>query len=426
MADKNTSEKDQISVSLARQPVFDAKRRIWGYELFCVAAAGDISSGLPEESKVAVNLAESTYIGLQQILDRSRKIIVNFSEKGILDNLPYALPSALTVIKISRPLNAWHSALESLSMLKSDGYMIAVDWDSALPDNGSLLGLADIICVDAPSMNKEKLSVEAARAAKNNIMLLANQVEDAAAFDACMRLGFKLFRGHFFKTQEKISVKKMSTGEASRFQLFKTIEQEDPDFDKLAKIIQDDVSISFRLLSYLNSAAFGFPQKVRSIKQAISLLGWRKTKNWLRVAVLTGMACSKISDELIFLATQRGMFLETIGVEHDYWGFDPDTLHLLGMFSLLDVILGSSMDDIVQYLPLEEKLKAALRRDPNNEYYPLLRLAEYLEEAKWAEGESMMRQLNLDSRKVKEAFQKSVNWANELASTQASEIANKD
>jgi c-di-GMP phosphodiesterase len=427
MTDKNTSEIDQISVSLARQPVFDVKRRLWGYELFCVAGAGDVSSGLTDGGGVAVNLAESTYIGLQQILDRGKKIIVNFSEKGILDNLPYALPAALTVIKVTRSLPLGQSALDSLNTLKSDGYMIAVEWFSNQPGNGGFLDLADIICMDVSSLSKEDLAVEVDRARQNDVMLMADQVEDAALFDACLGLGFNLFRGHFFKAQEQISVRKMSAGEVSRFQIFRFIEQEDPDFDQLAKIIQDDVSISFRLLSYLNSAAFGFPQKVRSIRQAISLLGWRKIKNWLRVAVLTGMARNKTAaDELIFLATQRGMFLETIGIEHDYWGFDPDTLHLLGMFSLLDAILGISMKEIVRYLPLEEKLKAALRRDPNNEYLTLLRLAECLEEAKWTEGERMIQQLSLDEGKVKAAFQKSVNWANELVLMQLSEAANKD
>jgi c-di-GMP-related signal transduction protein len=68
---------------------------------------------------------------------------------------------------------------------------------------------------------------------------------------------------------------------------------------------------------------------------------------------------------------------------------------------------------------LENKLKAALCKEPNNEYLPLLHLAGYFEEARWAEAEKLIHQLNLDARKVKAAFQTSVNWAGELTALQS-------
>ena len=185
------------------------------------------------------------------------------------------------------------------------------------------------------------------------------------------------------------------------------------------KTIQTDVSISFRLLAFLNSSAFGLPQKIKSIRQAILLLGWQKIKNWLRVVLLSDMNQSMDISELVLLSAQRGRFLELVAREHDFWGFDPNSLNLLGIFSLLDALLGIPMTEIVEYLPLEDKLKAALCREPNNEYLPLLHLSGYFEEARWAEAEKMIQQLNLDAGKVKSAFQASVNWADELAVLQS-------
>jgi EAL and modified HD-GYP domain-containing signal transduction protein len=69
----------------------------------------------------------------------------------------------------------------------------------------------------------------------------------------------------------------------------------------------------------------------------------------------------------------------------------------------------------VGYLPLENRLKAALCREANNEYLPLLHLTRCLEEAKWEKAEKMIHQLNLDVNKIKAAFQTSVDWAGELA-----------
>ena len=79
------------------------------------------------------------------------------------------------------------------------------------------------------------------------------------------------------------------------------------------------------------------------------------------------------------------------------------------------------MEEIVTYLPLDSKLKAALCREPNNEYFPLLQLAQCYEEARWEDGRQMVQQLNLDSDKVQAAFQLSVDWANEMVTLHAAQ-----
>ena len=83
MNEKKTQNEHPVSVSIARQPVFDEKGRLWGYELFCVGSDETTRSGFPEHENVALNVASSAYIGLQQILERGKKIIVNFNEKSM-------------------------------------------------------------------------------------------------------------------------------------------------------------------------------------------------------------------------------------------------------------------------------------------------------------------------------------------------------
>jgi len=84
----------------------------------------------------------------------------------------------------------------------------------------------------------------------------------------------------------------------------------------MAETIQADAAINFRLLAYLNSAAFGLRQKIISTHQSIALLGWHKMKNWMRVVVLTDMSQSKEAAELVMLAAQRGKFIEQVARTH--------------------------------------------------------------------------------------------------------------
>ena len=407
-----------ISVSIARQPIFDDKRRLWGYVLVCVGESGPLSEA-PQGEEVAVSVVSSAYMGLQHIVERGKKVMIAFTEKDILEQLPYALPPELIMVQVSQNLLDNPEVSAALTRLKSDGYALAVNGLNPSAGVKDLYTLADMISLDVRELTRPVLTEIVSRAGNYPCGLLAMQVRDGAQFFMCRDLGFTLFHGPFFKLPDTVEVRKLTSNETARFSLLHMLEQEEPDFDKLAETIQADVSISFRLLAYLNSAAFGLRSKVQSISQAISLLGWRKMKNWLRVVLLNDMSQKAETPELMTVAIQRGKFLERIGRDHDYWGFDPESLHLLGIFSLLDAMLGMPMTEIVTYLPLDSKLKSALCGEPNNEYLPLLQLAQHYEEGRWEEGRQMIQQLNLDPAKVQAAYQESVNWANEMASLHA-------
>ncbi len=120
---QNTS--DRSSVSIARQPIFDEKRRLWGYELFCV---GEGPSATPDctPENTAINVAASAYMGLQQILNQGHIIMLNFDEIGILDDMPYALPPVLAAVQVDEQVFLRPTIPDMLARLKSDGYLIAV------------------------------------------------------------------------------------------------------------------------------------------------------------------------------------------------------------------------------------------------------------------------------------------------------------
>jgi c-di-GMP phosphodiesterase len=416
MMNNHKPDHDGLSVSIARQPIFDDRGLLWGYEIFCIGSTEIPCPRLPDQPDIGINIESNAYLSLQQAFQGERKIMASFSEKSILDKLPYALPPFLTVMKVCEQVSREIAAMEGLIRLKADGYLVAVRGFSGQPGNEMLYSMADLIIVETGNKEKEALARELALARKFSKVVLAAQVQDRKLYEVCKDLGFSLFHGPFFKLPDRITVRKLSSNEALRLKLLKQIENDKPDLNLLAETIQSDATISFRLLSYLNSAAFAFTRKIKSIHQAITLLGWIRIKNWLRVLLLTDMSPSRNAQELVLLSAQRGKFLELVAREHDFWGFDPESLHLLGIFSLLDALLDLPMTEIVGNLPLDNKMKAALCREPNNEYLPLLHLVQYLEEARWADAETMIRQLNLDSKKVMVAFQNSINWASELDS----------
>ena len=408
------SEADSLSVSIARRPVFDNRGRLWGYELFCVGGGETPFGNFPYQSDTAINVASSAYLCLQRILQGGKKIMVDFTEKNILDKLPYVLPPLHSAVKVGEDIIRQPSGMEVLNRLKLDGYPIAIRSFTGNPECEQLYKLASIIAIETRGKEGEGIQADLARARHYSALPLASEVQDRHLYEICRGLKFPLFSGPYFKYPDKTTVRKLTSSEVLRFSLLKLIETEDPETPQIAEAIQSDVTISFRLLAFLNSAAFAFSQRIKSIRQAVALLGWYNIKSWLRVILLTDMSQSREEEELVLLSAQRGMFLEYVSREHDFWGFDPGSLHLLGLFSLLDTLLALPMAEIVAHLPLDNKLKAALCHEPNNEYTPLLRMAQCFEEARWPDVDTMIQQLNLDRTKAMEAFQKAADWASGL------------
>jgi c-di-GMP phosphodiesterase len=131
------------------------------------------------------------------------------------------------------------------------------------------------------------------------------------------------------------------------------------DSSRLVEIIQTDLSISYRLLKYINSAFFGLQIKVTSIPRAVSMLGTRNLRQWLQVVILSDVNTEDKAHELVRISVQRARFLHLLAARHPV-PFDQDGMFLLGFFSLLDAILDQSMGLVLEEIPLDPAIKRAL------------------------------------------------------------------
>ena len=406
--------REQHSIFFTKQPILNTKRSIWGYELLGAEMKGDLYEVFPQQESAA-GLCSSTYQGLQEAMKRDKKIMIGFDDTSILAGLPHALPATSGVIRVLPGVRM--AGLDiALQGLRSEGYLSMIETvpGQTLPD--AICSQADIISFDFSAGKPDQDEWE--RIQQYPAVMLARGLKTLEQFQATRDMGFSLFQGSFFKEPECVPGRKLGSGEMARLNLFRLMESEEIDIKDLAAAIRSDVAVSFRLLSFLNSATFGFRQNIQSIDQAIMLLGWIKLKSWLRAVLLVDMTGKdEVPQELAALSLQRGKFFELLATEYDYWGFNPSTLFLVGLFSLMDAILGMPMEEVVEMLPLEAKLKVALKRDANSEYRPLFELLDCLEDADWSMLETLTQKLCLDLDAVKKAFVTARNWADGFFAT---------
>lgn len=394
----------------ARQPILMPDQSLWGYELLfrnsSEATSADISDSYDATLRVAANLCAAP----GENLPDNVKLVVNFSHKAIIDKIPYSLPAGKTVVQIPETTPPTPNLIKALQELSQDNYYIAIDDFEARPQGEFLIAYADAIIVDFLSADEDKLKRICNLCKEYNTKLIAKRVENTDQFNMAQKLGFNFFQGFYFKRPENVKGRKLRSGEIVKLKLLKLIEDPSPDFEALAEALQNDVSISFRLLTLLNSPTFGFSQKITSIKQALVLAGWKMVKNWLRVILLTDLTPKEKSRELPQLATQRAKFLQLLAQKSEK-NLPADSMFLLGLFSLLNAMFDLPMQELTSYLPLEKEINEALCSEENM-YSRYLDITSFFESGDWDNLEFMLDELELDPVMVSKSYYESTRWAN--------------
>jgi EAL and modified HD-GYP domain-containing signal transduction protein len=386
---------------LTRLPIFHTNKTVWGYEIQATSDTG--------QSTVGTTIIAGDSVGLQNIVARSKKILIAYTYDQIANELPHAIPAANSAIQVATEYQLDATITEVLDRLHAEGHTLALEWHPATTPASPLLEKSQVITVTSPAAFEDPALQTAVQ--KTHALILCKNVNTEDDFRSLAQRGGSLFQGRAFTQPEVIPGKKISAHQGSRLRLLEVIEQEDPDLNKLAQTVQTDVTLSYKLLTYLNSPAFGFARKIESIRQAITLLGWRQMRNWLRAMLLADMAQNEQQTELAHFALRRGKFLEELVKTYDYWDFKPEEMFLLGMFSLLDAMLGIPMATVLESLPLSDFQKKALLGDPNCAHRPLLDLMLACEDGT---EEPLAQALGLDIPTVKRLHSEATAWATSI------------
>ncbi|MDL2210498.1 HDOD domain-containing protein [Desulfovibrio sp. OttesenSCG-928-O18] len=400
---------------VARQPVFDLKGKIWGYELLYRRPrnleTADISSGAVATASVIINGYEMVRPGLSQ----SQKILINFTSDMIETQVIKLLPRDMCVVEILEDVDPTPEVIAAIADIKAAGYTVAVD-DYVGQDNlQPFLAMADIIKVDVLGLDAAEIARHALSARGKKCLLLAEKVEDLKMAALCRQLGFSLFQGFFFSKPEVVVGKKVTTSQAVRMHILALCVGDDVDIKAVSEAVLHDPVITANFLKFVNSAHFGLRKRIRSVHHALAMVGPITFMQWLCVSVLATLENSPISHELAFLASQRAKFLESLGKHLDSRrllppGVSVSSLFLTGLFSLLESVMGMPLADALDGVPLEPEVVTALSGGVSL-YTPWIKLMNHYERGEWDEAIPLARQLHLAESDLTEAYGKALEWS---------------
>jgi len=344
---------------IARQPILDSAQQLYGYELLFRSGAEIAYADMDANRAASATLDISLLLGAG-FFTEGHPAFINCTREALCSGLVDTLPRDLVVLEILEDVPADEETLRECHRLKAAGYTIALDDIVSTTERLSLFEVADIIKVDFLLTDREQQHAIARRFRRSRVTLLAEKVETHEQFRAATGMGYTLFQGYFFCRPQTMQARDLPSAHLGYLEILRRAYEPDVDVPELARAIREEPSLCYRLLRYLNSAAWGV-HPVQSILHALNLLGRDEIRKWVSMVAAISLAGPR-SKELIRLALIRARFGELVA---DHLQVASTEFFLTGLFSLLDAILDRPLAQIVERIPISEPCREALNGASN-------------------------------------------------------------
>lgn len=344
-------------VFVGRQPIYDRKLGVYGYELLFRSGEVNNAAGAVSADGATSQTIVNTFIeiGLEKIVG-SRYAFINLTESFFLEENKLPISPKQVILEVLEDIPVTDKLIEAVKRLHKQGFIIALDDYIYNPAHKPLIEMAEIIKIDLMAMSREELIKHVKILKPFNKKLLAEKIETLDEFDLCMDLGFDYFQGYFLSKPRIIKSATLPQNKLAIMNILSLLQDGDSDIDDIDEAISSDVAMSYKILKLMNSAFFNFSNKIESIKQALLLLGRKKLNSW---ASMTAM--SKLDDqpsEMIRIAMTRAKMCELLAEQA---GLKPvENFFTTGLFSALDILMQNSLDSLLKPLPISDDLREAV------------------------------------------------------------------
>jgi c-di-GMP-related signal transduction protein len=405
-----------MDIYLARQPIFNTKKKICAYELLFRDGPSNAFPTIDGDTASSKLLANSFCSMGVESLTGGKKAYINFTENLILKRVPMMFPSHEIMVEVLEDVNPTPDVISACREMSQAGYGIALDDFLYKPGLKPLISIANVVKVDFRSMPMDQITASVSLLSDFSVKFLAEKVETYEEFNKASDMGFEFFQGYFFSKPEVIRGRDVDGGNINLLRIMAEANKEDFRFAELEKLISRDVSISYKLMRYMNSPYFRRVQEISSIRHAIVMLGERGVRRFVSLIAMAKLAGAK-PDELLKTSIVRARLCELLGKEAGGDGRDGSEHFTVGLFSLIDAILDTPMETIMKKLPLSGRIKQALLAG-EGDLAQFLTLAASYQRGDWEEANKAATTLGVNMEAVPKYYLESLAWADSLSPAQ--------
>ena len=248
--------------------------------------------------------------------------------------------------------------------LKQRGFILGLNHVEAADSTSALLEKADIIQIDVTAFNGLDLRELSRNLKKRHnggsppLQLVARNVQSHDDYQFCHKSGFDLFQGAFISSRESLHPVGGGGNHMTVLHIVDMLLREQS-FSAIAEQLKNEPTLSYKLLRYINSAAMGLQQPVNNLTEALVLIGRVKFARWTSLLLFDFVNPTYREISLAERALTRGRTLELLAGKGNIPN-DPAHFFLIGLFSLLDKVLGQPLPELLEKAALPDVVREAL------------------------------------------------------------------
>ena len=393
---------------IARQPILGSNGNVIGYELLYYQDSGLTFHAHDSNTAQAIvqffnQLDESSFLD-------DKEAFLTFTPNLLMQNIPRVFDPRKLVIQIEDNVLIHPVARMMLQRYKKQGYrlsLIGFQFNSRYMD---ILPMMAILRINFKNITQEQMDTYRSVASEFNLKLAAYNVDDLDTRALAEKCGVDYIQGKAVAEIARARAQKTPQHlKTNFFHLMAAVTREEPDLDEIAQLISMDVTLTFSLLKMVNSSYFSLPNRVKDIKQALTILGLGQLRQWIYLLSFGGE--DDITDELIKVSFQRAIFCQNLSENISNFPLAFSEAYMLGMFSILDQLLDVPMEDALASLPISDALKNGLTKQegPCGAMY-LLTLA--YEQGEWHKVNKYAEELQLPLSIIAQQYLEAVSYVN--------------
>jgi EAL and modified HD-GYP domain-containing signal transduction protein len=394
-----------VDVLLARQSIYDSRIRVIGYELLFrpqSSAQNDHKSGVA--ASAAVSSHAMLDIGFDKLVGE-KLAFINASESFFTQCHYLTLPADKVVLEVLEEVRPEQEVIDAVRQASRLGYRVALDDFIYDPSLEPLLAIANIVKVDVRQLSRGEYCSYPTKLRRPGLAMLAEKVETHEEFDACVAAGYDLFQGYFFCKPVIIRGRHAVPDHVGLLHLLGRLNHPEVEISEVESLISSNPVLGYKLLVYANSAFAGAARKVESIRHAVVMLGLQRVRNAVLLLLLSGFRDKP--RELAIIGFVRARMCQLLA---EQCGSSDDGQFLtVGLLSVLDAMLDTSMDELLSAVSLPAQVSDALLngRGPAGR---ALRICRACESGEWdrIEGDP------LTAEAIQLAYVRSLTWAAEM------------
>jgi EAL and modified HD-GYP domain-containing signal transduction protein len=411
----SSSSTKPLLMGIARQPILDAKRAVYGYELFDRSLNGQTFSAA-SDAALLFNLLSNAD---SEVLSGRNMIFINCTHQTLAGGHLELIEPERVVLEVP-PMPVGKATAEdietycqTLVTVHQRGFKLAFDDAVLAPGYASWLALASFVKLDMAKFSAESFAKLVANARRStSAQLVAEKVETAAHFEQASKAGCSLFQGYWFAKPTLIHGQAIRPSQAAIIALINLVRKQ-ASTAEIEEVFKRDPTLSYNLLRFINSAGFGLSCEITSFRHAVMLLGLKKLFRWAALLMTTSQV-SGSSPAVGHAAIVRGRLMELLAGEL----LPPeecDNAFVVGIFSLLDTMVGLPLAQVLESISLPQSVTDALLHGTGS-LAPFLKLTLACEQVDDIAFADMTNALQLTDHQVNWAHLQALNWAETIIS----------